>query len=301
MSIQHVSAPWTACAFIACVFLGGCASGGGALDGYAEDPEAADTLPTLREQYFGINSERKYYDEKDAEKRTSIRNETVFNRMRVYDMEFSRLRRGLNASYNVIAVGSDLTGLLLNTIAAVTGSASTKAALSAAAGGIIGARGVVDKDLYYQQTLPAIVTQMSANREKAKAAILIGLKEKDEKYPLGIADQDLARLNDAGNLSEGVTSVIEESKKAKKESDATIQGLQASSYAATTSSLTLRAWLYPGGKVDQSRLDQLQGWLNGRPDDSLHGLPPAYFVSSDEAKFEAARQDALKDSSLHIK
>ena len=151
-----------------------------------------------------------------------MRDEIILSRIHVYDMEFSRFQRLLAGSSNVASVGSDFAVLTLNGLATVTGGTATKSALSAASGGIVGAQGNVNKDLFYQKTIPAIISQMEANRAKVKLTIFDGLKLSDNQYPLQRAESDLADLNDAGSIPAAISSVTQTATNSKNESQAAI-------------------------------------------------------------------------------
>ena len=73
--------------------------------------------------------------------------------------------------------------LVLSGLGATTGGAATKAALAAASAGVIGAQGVISKDLYYQRTVPALLAQMEANRARATLVILQGIQKSESDYP----------------------------------------------------------------------------------------------------------------------
>ena len=113
---------------------------------------------------------------------TQKRDEIVLARLRGYDIELSDFERGLFCQGNPISLGGDLLALTLGGLTATTGSAATKAALGAATTGVIGAQAAMNKDLYYQRTIPALIAQMEANRAKAKLTIIQGLGQPDSGF-----------------------------------------------------------------------------------------------------------------------
>jgi hypothetical protein len=179
------------------------------IEGFPKDPENTDATLTALQPYFDGTREKDYLATSDDSARTQIRNEIIFRRLRGYDIEFANFQRQLYGQGNEITVGSDLIGLVLGGLTATTGNATTKAALGAASTGIIGANAAINKDLYYQKTIPALLTQMEANRLKAKLPIVQGMTQPDSKYPLMQAYIDLDAYKDAGSIPAAISSVTQ--------------------------------------------------------------------------------------------
>ena len=74
--------------------------------------------------------------------------------------------------------------------AAVTGSDGSRV-LSALSGGISGTGTAINKNLYYERTLPALLALMDAKRDEIRAEILAGMTLDQIAYPLGRALTDL--------------------------------------------------------------------------------------------------------------
>lgn len=276
--------------------LAGCA----AVEGYQSNPETSSALSARREKYYGAHADDPYYAAALADRRR-IRNELVYGKMQVLEDDFLDFERSLNSAGNYVSVGSDLTVLVLSGLAATTGGTATKSALSAASAGIVGAQGVVNKDLYYQKTLPALISQMQANRERARLRIIQNLiRHPDEVYPLNSAEIDLKRLEEAGSLLNAANDISQQATTQKKGTEQQIQQqLRSLTFQSSDSATKLQAWLYSNGKVDQAHYDTLQAWLNRQPESFLRNqdYPPAAFVSgdTDAADLEPIRQRALND------
>lgn len=279
------------------------------VEGYPTNPDSNTTLTALQTKYFGADSEDAYNsisasDPNYATLRKSKRDEIILGRIRAYDIEFSDFQRALNSYSNEISIGADLTALVLNGLGATTGNAGTKAALAAASAGVIGAQGAVNKDLYYQKTVSAIIAQMEANRSKAKLVIFTDIKQPDADYPLARADSDLADLNDAGSLPNAVSNITQQSTTQNDATQAQIQAVQALTFTTSTSATKITAWLFSNGTVDKTHYAALQTWLNAQPEAFLKGkdYPPAALASGDDPNndLEPIRQRALSDASLKI-
>lgn len=142
--------------------------------------------------------------------RRAFRDQVVINRLRAYDIKFGEFEKRLWGDSNVVSLGGDLAILMLGGLGATAGSAVTKSALAAASAGIVGAQAAINKDLYYQRTLPALLSQMEANRDKIKLMILEGLKKEDVKYSLFQADLDLDALQRASGIPAAIGDITEQ-------------------------------------------------------------------------------------------
>jgi predicted small secreted protein len=275
--------------------------------GYPEDPEDTDATLKALAPYFAVNSEDKYNGTTDATVKRQLRDDIVMHRMRAYQLEFDQFEKALNTYGNTITTGSDLVALTLSGLAATTGNASTKAALAAASGGIIGAQGDINKDLFFQKTMPALLAQMEANRAKAKLAIFAGLAQDDGKYSLARADEDLDTLKMAGSIPGAISTITQQAGNANDTAKSQLQELSNVKYGgALPSSTRIKAWLYPGGKEVDSQgklvaplpvnLKALQNWMSAdKIDANLTQIPLEVLVDGDTPQLEADRQRALSD------
>jgi hypothetical protein len=269
--------------------------------GYPADPQPSTALDDLRSKYFSQNVEDCYNAGACASLphlagKQAIRDDVVLTRMHIYDMEFTLFARELSGGNNTISLGGDLTALALNGLGATTGSSATKAALAAASGGIIAANGAVNKDLFYQKTIPAIVTQMEADREKVEAVIFAGLKQPDDKYPLQRAVIDLDALNNAGSINGAVANITQQATGAKVDSQKSIDDLRLGKFSISASSSTIRTWV----KASKTNLEALKTWWKSNaPRDYVSALPfPEQLENNDDEFFEALRQKAIGDLSI---
>lgn len=280
--------------------------------GYPEDPARPDfgtaerggpnSLEQLRAKYFEQDL-TSCYNKGDCSQslgltgRQAIRDDIVLGRMHVYDMEFSLFVRELSGGNNTIALGSDLTALALNGFGATTGDASTKAALAAASGGVIAANGAVNKDLFYQKTVPAIVAQMSADRQRAEISIYAGLRQTDASYPLQRAILDLDALNDAASINGAVGNITRQAAAEKAASDASIDAYRSLAMSTSDSSKRIQAWI----RADPKNIARLQAWFKLHAEKLAGEIPFEALVDGTKDDLEALRKQAIADPNLGIK
>jgi hypothetical protein len=209
--------------------------------------------------------------------------------MRAYDITFADFEKRLYGDGNAVTLGSDLVALALTGLIATTGNAATKSALGAASTGVLGAKAAIDKDLYYQKTIPALLAQMEADRLKVALTISAGMKLPDAEYPLMQAYLDLDAYKIAGSIPAAINQINKEAGNAK---DA-LQALRNTPFLEDTSSQRLRAYIWPSGlasPADQTHLAKVRQWMSTH---QLAGVPVAVLMNS--ASLADQRRQAVID------
>lgn len=271
-----------------------------AVQGYPSNPEDTSAVLNSLRPYFTGGKIDEYTKASDVGTRTRLRDIIVLSRLRAYDIEFESFEKSLWGDGNAIALGSDLAALALGGIAATVKSAATKTAYAIAATGVIGAQAAINKDLFYQRTLPALLAQMEANRGKIKIAILMGLKQDDSRYPLIAAEIDLGMLSSAAGVPAGISNITEQASAQNQAVQNQLQALRNVAFSQTDSSKRIRAWLtQPDGNLNQAHFDSLQDWMaKDAGDPSLQGIPVEVFVDGNNTLLETDRLRAI--SALNI-
>jgi hypothetical protein len=268
--------------------LAGCAP----LIGYPKDPENTDATLAALAPYFNGVKEADYLATADLALRTAKRNAIVLARLRGYDIEFYDFEQELYGQGNEITLGADLTALALGGLIATTGKAATKSALGAASAGVIGAKAAIDKDLFYQKTIPALLAQMEADRLKAILPITAGMKFSDAEYPLMQAYIDLDAYKNAGSIPAAINQINKAAGNAKD----TLQALRSTAFLEDTSSQRLRTYIWPSGitnLADQTHVEKLRQWMSTH---QLAGVPVAVLLNS--AALAEQRKQAVIDLSV---
>jgi hypothetical protein len=197
----------TLCLGLALLLISGCST----FTGYAQDP-ATDTRLSA-ELRFGFEQGLKdeYIEAAgNPDLRREIRDKIIYRQLSAYDLEFSNFERTLASSNNAFSLSSDTAVLALGATGAVVGGATTKAALAAASAFIVGTKTAVDKDLFYQAALPALIAQMESRRLEARVPIIAGLAQPDSNYPLQKALTDLGAFRVAASFGAAISSTIED-------------------------------------------------------------------------------------------
>lgn len=243
---------------VALTVLAGCAP----VTGYPKDPENTDVTLANLQPYFDGTQERLYFAEKNAALRKQKRNEIIFARLHAYDIKFADFEQKLYGDGNAVSLGSDLIGLVLGGLTATTGNAATKSALGAASVGVIGANTAINKDLYYQKTIPALLAQMEADRLQAKMPIVAGVKLADADYTLMQAYIDLDTYKNAGSIPAAINAINRDTGAAKDEA---LEALRTGSFSNDASRQRLLAYIWPSGvdkPADNAHFAALRRWMS---------------------------------------
>jgi hypothetical protein len=211
-----------------------CYSGCSTVSGYPKSSQNDDTEITANARYFAENVRANEQAADDAKRgglsKQEYRDAVVYGRLNVIDIRYFQFQRALTGTNNGVLTGADLTVLALNGLGATTGAASVKAALAAASAGVVGAKATINTDLFYQKTLPALITQMNATRQKQLATIKTGLAKSTDEYTLGEALNDVQNYYIAGTLPSAVEQVTSQAGASLADSGKTLQLVRDASF-----------------------------------------------------------------------
>ena len=170
--------------------------------------DVSEDLKNL-EQYFTAEKLKEYDEAAVAEKRV-IRDEIVNGRLAAMDLQYGIFQQSLYRSGVGLNIGTDVVTLGLGAAGSVF-SGGTSQILSAASAGTIGLKESVDKNLFFERTMPALLAQMAAQRKTVLARIRIGLNQDVQDYPLNQALVDLEDYYIAGTIPGAITGILEAS------------------------------------------------------------------------------------------
>lgn len=156
---------------------------------------------------------------------TDWRNEVVNCKIRAIDLQFTSFEQSLSQENVGLNAVVDLAAVGLGAATAVVGSSATKSILGAISGGLIGGKGIIDKDLFYSKTMPALLAQMEAQRKTQLVKIRTGLQSPANKYPLSEALIDVEEYYKAGSIPAAVQGIIEQAGAKAQEQTAELKRL----------------------------------------------------------------------------
>jgi hypothetical protein len=231
----------------ASIALSACA----AIRGYPDQPNSlAITIASLDDAT--LKSLISTYNATDtpADKKVSIRNQIIYSEISQIDQKFNDFKVELNSQENLDSIGVDFIALALAGLGATTGKAGTKAALAAASAGVIGAKAAIDRDLLYQKTITALITEMEAQRSQVYARILTNMKTTDiTKYPLEASSKDIQDYYQAGTLVNAIQGVGQSASEKQQDATAQVTAALSGTYNYTDLSKTIGSFWMPDGKT----------------------------------------------------
>jgi hypothetical protein len=157
-----------------------------------------------------------FYPEKIAQylatpvgNRDRLRNEIIYGRVAAYDIEYAKFQQDINTERTLTDTTGDLTVLVLSALGASLASTATKTALAASVTAVTGARASIDKNFFYDRTLPALFAQMDANRAAALLNIERCTMVHDDTCPLTKAMIYLNAYREAGSIPGAVSGITQ--------------------------------------------------------------------------------------------
>jgi len=240
----------------------------------------------------------KYFDlSGNPEGQRIYRNDLINARILDYDLNFEKFQESLVREGALTNLASEWAVMALTGASAVVPLAQTKTVLSAISTGIEGAKGSLDKNLFFKKTIVALVTQMKADRKTMLLAIREKMQENTDKYPLTAALIDLEEYYKAGTLPQALTSISVTAGATIKEKNEKLEKILTGKYLKDPAGvLLLKFWKPDGKEVNKDNEAALLIWLqkNGVKDADIPFIP--FFIQT--AQYSTLRAKAVEDLQL---
>lgn len=236
--------------------LGGCQS----LNGYPDPVVPPKEAMTQAQRYFGPAVEAQY-DQAVGAERQQMRNRIVYAYINAADIRFDSFEQALSRDQKVLAVGGDAATLLLAGAATVAKSSRTKTRLAAWSTATLGIQGSIDRELFYNKTLPVLIAQMRAARRTSLANLYVGLSKPDDQYPLLLAKGDIRAYEDAGTLAGALAGIAQDTGVKGQAADTKIKSVVEATYSYTDLGQKVRRFWKPDGTINAANAAKLNTWL----------------------------------------
>jgi len=200
--------------------LAGCAAFRGAPDPITPEQVDSDACPTTTDLKDFKAPAPNLQDGSMKQWRNLLIGECIAH----YDANFATFIRQLHVQAVSTGLGLDLAALALTGAGSVA-SAGAANALSAASTGVLGASTAINKDLFYQKTLPAIEAAMAANRAQVYARIKTAEQGDETHYTLEDARHDLRDYEAAGSIDGAIAHITANAKQTEAASNAEVKAL----------------------------------------------------------------------------
>jgi len=225
-------------------------------------------LEQLAEQFKPADSIKEFYKNPTKDSRDDF----ITGRITMMNIRYIQFIRQVTADRQLLDSAADMLTLGLSIGGASFGTAATKTILAAVAAGIGGSKQIVDKNYYFDKTLPALVGQMNAERKNALIPILQGMKNELTEYPFGQAVTDLYNYYHAGTFAGAIQAIQADAATKEQEKDREIRKI--TPLAPETRKIK-RALTLAVGTLKQADLEKIKTVVRGTP-----GVTPANDFSS---------------------
>lgn len=136
------------------------------------------------------------------------RNKAISTLLALADVRYTRFRQNLIANKQHSDAATGMLLLAMNIAGGMTASAGVKDNYLAGSALIHGGNALYDKDYLFDQTLPALVAQMDANRKTKLLEIRTAMASRSiDEYPGQVALVDILDYQQAGTLFGAVAGV----------------------------------------------------------------------------------------------
>jgi hypothetical protein len=198
---QSVHRLGAALSLLAMLLLGGCSSISGApprltsVDVLAtEDPDYKQTLD-------------RFYRQKDEAGQVRVRNQFVETRIAIVDHEYLKFRQSLYQGRVSTELATDIGLLTLNAAGATVSSTAAKTTYAALSAALVGSKTSIDKNVYFERTVSALLSQMDTLRNNKKIVLFEGLTQPIAKFPLSHAKAETDEYYLAGTIARAIQGV----------------------------------------------------------------------------------------------
>jgi hypothetical protein len=193
------------------------------------------------------------YNSKPSTEKQAYRDDVVNGRIRAVDINFNAFEQALSKEGIGINVATDWAVIGLGGAGAIVGGASTKSILSATSGAITGAKGSIDKHVFFEKTMPVLLSQMEALRKEVLVRIRSGLELGVDKYPLMAALIDLEDYYKAGTVPGALMGITAASGDTIKKADEKLETIIRGTFTQDDAGdFILKTWNY-GNSRDKTK------------------------------------------------
>jgi hypothetical protein len=271
----------------------GCAT----IRGFPEPPRVEKDKTWPAEGYqMGPDAIREYNEATGTAKKI-VRNEIIDARMAEIDSKFADYERALYQEGIGSGVGTDWAVLSITAATTIVGAAKTKTALGAIATAIVGGHAAFDKRALFDKTLPALMAQMVAEREKIRVDIRVHeVNDEVESYTWFAAESDLRKFEYAGSIPGAISVVsLDAGQKAAKATQ-DLKELTTGKFGRDAATAQLRQFWKPDGtNIDANNQTKLKTWMQENGLDNSAGTITMFLNSAAMAEL---RSKAVKDLNL---
>jgi len=170
----------------------------------------------------------------DGVGKRNYRDGVIADCVKMIDGKYADFKMRLHKDAVISNLSTDLLALGLSGAASLT-TGATANQFAEGATVVTGARTAINKDVFYEQTLPAVEAAMDANRSKILASIINSEKSDPDgkSYTLAAAGIDLDSYEQAGNIYTAIAGLTQTASNTAQAAAATVTVAQEKPYLAS--------------------------------------------------------------------
>ena len=245
--------------------------------------EAVYAKPDLIPKYYAMTNAS------EPEKKAA-RNEIVTGRIALINLNYNQFVGQFTFEKQTLDAAVDITELGLNLATTAVGGAEAKTILGAVSAGVTGSKLAIDKNFFYEKTVPVLVTSMNAERKTALLPIITGISKSTDDYPLVQALSDLDTYYFAGTFIGALQAIQADAGAKGKKAQDKIDSIR---FAEDDAARQIRAWLWPDGPLNPPNTNNVAALKSWGKDRHLETVKIERFL--EEEKYKNERGQAIHD------
>lgn len=215
-------------------------------------------LEQLAKEYGEAGSITEFYKNPTKE----VRDKFISGRLVMMNIRYVQFIRKTTSEKQCLDSAVEILALSLNLAGASVSAAGTKTVLAALAAGVTGSKVVVDKNFYYEKTIPALIAAMNAQRKQALVPLVDGMTKGLDEYPFAQAVTDLQNYYFAGTFLGGITAIQADASVKEKKHDEEINKIRATLTVLPKESIVTKGMLTDAiGKLKADDFDKVKAAL----------------------------------------
>lgn len=145
----------------------------------------------------------------------AYRDEVISVYLQAIDARYYQFRGNLNSEGKATSLGFD--SLLTGLVSAAALSPTDASDIATVTTGVLGLRSSVDKNLYFERTLPALLSAMDAERYRIRTSLSQHMNQDTAQFPLAAAFVELQEYQQAGSLNAAIAAVTSDASEDRSE------------------------------------------------------------------------------------
>jgi len=269
--------------FCILIFTAGCST----MQGYPERSENDESELASLQNYFKPETISACNNKSPEEDKCLCRDNIVYARVRAIDIHFNRFLQAATKENIQLNVGVDWVVLGLGGAGAVISNSNTQSILAAISGGLTGAKGSIDKNVYFEKTMPVLLSKMIALRKSVLVIIYQGLELDTSRYPLIRALNDIDDYYNAGTIPGAIIGITATAGATIEKAEKDIKEILVGKYFKSDEGSRIESFW----KADKNNETNLTGWISKNIQPPLPSIP--FFIYSH--KYQQERKKIIDE------